>query len=689
MDDPLGLGGFNPSPMAGYRAPAKKAGPQKKKKSFLEDMISVGGSAGGAAGGLALGAAAGSVVPVVGTAIGGLIGAILGGAGGGALGQRVENSVVGDDLNKDVLQEGLLGGVGSVGPIRALTVGKALATGAGKQGVERAITATPIRDALRGVGKKGADTAKTTATGRLAESGNRALLRQYGTIDKPTTRTTNPLETVTQLSNLGITKPADAERVAAAITGSEGLLNQQVTRAVGNAADVDTSTLRRVFDDALDSYGLVDKDRASLQKVFDAQLKRVSGGARGSLNPKVNPTDALDMMKAIEKRMANLQGKGGNYRLSTPEREDQAAVLRLVRDELQDQIYQGAGANRNIGALLTPELRDNLVNLMPNNPKWQGYVDDTVMKSGDIGSLRSAQAPFVRIRNIIDNADANSIGAVGRASQLASGGGIRNAVVDAASNVAINPASRGYAAMTRGVTGRAGGVPGNSPLTPRGAATRAGLIGAAFSSGDAETPAPMEFDDPAMFTEEQATQETTNPFGVSSDEVAQLMMVALANGDNDGLKQLKTLYDLVGEYENNSATGGKNLTSQQATAVSKSDTALSALDRLENLYSNAGGGGRVEGTVAGLLGGLGANANAKAYNDQLAAVARYMGRAMGETGAGSDADAAAFISRLPKLTDTQEEARIKLEELRAMLSDSRKNLLYYGGGGADEAAAEL
>jgi hypothetical protein len=667
-----------------YFKSQRKTAPAKKKKGFWTDQISTGGSLGGAAAGAAGGAALGSVVPIAGTALGGLIGAVLGGAAGAVGGQAVENKVSGDNLGKDLLMEGLIGGATSIGPLQALKLAKGvggIARGAAPGGVAISKAAT-------------GDTLKTSLGQRIAESGNKALASQYGTISKPVARSTNPTKTVGELAQMGITKPTDAERIASQITGPDGILNQQVAKAVGGAAPVDTSTLRRVFSDALDNNGIVANDRKSLETLFNAQMVKLSGGARGSLDPKVNPTDALDMMKAFEKRIANLSGKGDNYRLSTPERVDQAGVLRLVKDELEDQLYQGAGANKQVAGLMTPELRERLVSLMPGNKAWVRNVDENIMKAGDIGALRSAQAPFVRMRKIIDEGDMNSMTFGGRTGNMASGQGIKGALLEGAQNMVKNPASRAYAATTRGLSGA--GLPsaagGTSPL---GAATRAGvggsLINALKQQPAAEPEIPELMGDEVLANQEMPVEEQapSNPFGVTREQVAEQMMLAMQNGDAKGYSQLENLYKLVDDYEkeNAQAGGGKKLTSQQATAVSKTATATNALDRLEQLYGGAGGGGRAQGTVAGIMGAVGGNASARAYNDQLASTARFMGRAMGETGAGSDADAAAFIARLPRLTDTPEEARIKLAELRALLEDSRKNLIYYGGGATEEEPA--
>lgn len=663
---------------------------KKKDKGFLVDSISAGGGMAGAAAGAAGGAALGSIVPGVGTVIGGLLGAVLGGAGGSAGGQVLENKVAGDDLMTGVGQEALLGGVTSIGPVRALTLGKALATGAGKEGIEKAITATPVRDFVKrktGIGA-GDDVLKTSMAGKVQEAGNKALLDQYGTISKPVARVTRPMDTVSELANVGITKPMDAERIASAVTGSSGILNRQVAKAVGDARAVDTSTLRQVFSDSLDNYGIVDKDRKSLQTLFDAQMKRISGGARGSLDPKVNPTEALDMMKSIEKRIANLEGRGGNYRLSTPERGDQANVLRLVRDELEDQIYRGAGANDNLQTLLTPQLREELVSLMPKNAKWAKYVDDNIMKATDVSALRSAQRPFVNISQIINEADTNAMTFGGRSGNATLEGSIPSMVARGTINAVRNPVARAGAAVSRRATNTNLGSGGVTPMNSAGRVLAGNTLMSALNQQPQEAPidAPAlegELMDPGMA---ETAMQPTNQFGVTSQQLQQAMMAALMNNDKEAFQQLQAMSELVAASE---ASSAPQLNSTQAASVSKAATAVSALDRLEQLFGNAGGGGLIQGGIAGALGAVNLNNEARTYNNQLAATARLLGRAMGETGAGSDADAQAFISMLPQLTDSPEVAQMKLAELRARLQDSQNNLLYYGGGASEQAQGAI
>ena len=141
-------------------------------------------------------------------------------------------------------------------------------------------------------------------------------------------------------------------------------------------------------------------DEKAIRASIDAQLNRLPSRREGSITGLDQPEDVFDTIKALEKRSAELKGKSGNnYRLTTPERGDKAKVLDSITEVLKDRLYGGA----NIEGVLTPEVASELKGLAPKNEKWANYVDNTIMKSGDVGELRSTVAPFVNMGKVIDN----------------------------------------------------------------------------------------------------------------------------------------------------------------------------------------------------------------------------------------------------------------------------------------------
>lgn len=243
---------------------------------------------------------------------------------------------------------------------------------------------------------------KTSAAGQLRLKAAQALLDQYGTIDKPMARSANALENVQKVADAGFVKPADVENIINNITGANGKVTKLTQKLVSNAKPVDTSSnISKIIDEQIALNGLSGtSDEKAIRASIDAQLNRLPSRREGSITGLDQPEDVFDTIKALEKRSAELKGKSGNnYRLTTPERGDKAKVLDSITEVLKDRLYGGA----NIEGVLTPEVASELKGLAPKNEKWANYVDNTIMKSGDVGELRSTVAPFVNMGKVIDN----------------------------------------------------------------------------------------------------------------------------------------------------------------------------------------------------------------------------------------------------------------------------------------------
>lgn len=243
---------------------------------------------------------------------------------------------------------------------------------------------------------------KTSTAGQLRLKAAQALLDQYGTIDKPMARSANALENVQRVADAGFVKPADVENIINSITGANGKVTKLTQKLVSTAKPVDTSSdINKIIDEQIALNGLSGtSDEKAIRASIDAQLNRLPSRREGSITRLDQPEDVFDTIKALEKRSAELKGKSGNnYRMTTPERGDKAKVLDSITDVLKDRLYGGA----NIEGVLTPEVASELKSLAPKNDKWANYVDNTIMKAGDVGELRNTVAPFVNMGKIIDN----------------------------------------------------------------------------------------------------------------------------------------------------------------------------------------------------------------------------------------------------------------------------------------------
>ena len=242
----------------------------------------------------------------------------------------------------------------------------------------------------------------TSMAGQLRKRSAEKLLDQYGTIDKPMARSANAIENVQRVADAGFEKPADVEKMIGYITGDGGKVTKLTRQLVTTAKPVNTfDGLDSMIDDQIALHGLVDSDAKSVRSTLEAQFNRLPSRREGSVSYTDNAEDVFDVVKALEKRSADLKGKSGNnYRTTTPERADKAAVLDAVAEVLKDRIYSGAAP---MDKILTPEVRQDLINYAPKNKKWQNYVDNTIMKARDIGELRSSVAPFVNMGKVIEN----------------------------------------------------------------------------------------------------------------------------------------------------------------------------------------------------------------------------------------------------------------------------------------------
>lgn len=229
-----------------------------------------------------------------------------------------------------------------------------------------------------------------------------ALLDQYGTIDKPMARSANALENVQKVADAGFTKPGEVEDIIGKVTGSNGKVSKMTQTLVNTAQPVDTTTdISRIVDEQIALNGLAETSEGkAVKKTIEAQLNKLESRRNGSITGMDNPEDVFDVIKSLESRSANLKGKSGNnYRLTTPERSDQAAVIDSVTEILKDRLYSGA----DISKVLTAENAAELKSFAPKNQQWADYVDNTIMKSRDVGELRSTMAPFVNMGKVIDN----------------------------------------------------------------------------------------------------------------------------------------------------------------------------------------------------------------------------------------------------------------------------------------------
>lgn len=687
-----------------YKMTGQKPKQTRGRGGTLTSLIQEGGALGGATYGASLGSALGPLGTLAGAGIGGFLGSL----GGGLTESKIRDDKY--DLGSNLGEAGI-DAILSAGPIKLAKAGKgALAARKAGVGLEQALLSGVEKNvAKQAAGKKvgsklvnNSGTAmseagtilKTSLEGKAKTLGNKALASQYGTIGKNVARETSPLETISKLADYGITKPKDAEFIASSITGSSGVLSKAVAKAAEGSGPVQTRGLVGVMQKAITENGLVDKDAKSVRNVIQAQLKAIREGGN-------TPQAALKSIRNLEKRAANLQGKGGNYRLSTPERIDQANVLRSVKNEIEERLYKTAGANDNLPKVLTPKLRENLLALRPNNKAWQNFVDEQVMKSKDVRSLRSLQAPFVRVSKIIDEGDVNALTFGGR--MTGGSGSLGSKLLDASTEVLRNPAARAVSKPLRsaeqsalvnrasqlkgplGIAGRVGGYNALGAITQPTVDQSSGPNSTdqmynANPMANSDTNMPMSSDMMSTQYQNQAGDPSTS--ATQPQDIGRQIQMLTAQAQIEVLQQGGSLKDAeqigamvpllfqaqgidISQYSSQ-GSGQKPLSDTAISTINDGTTALGLLDTIENtVLSNS-----QNGPIAGRLGRANPyNTSAQTFEAEAMQAAQLIGRFL-EGGKLAEGDIARYRKLLPTITDTDATAQNKIASLRQLLSQN-------------------
>lgn len=579
--DILGTGGYVPS--SGLQP--KKA--VKKKKNFLQDQISTGGSLAGALGGGAVGTA---ILPGIGT----LVGALLGGAAGGAGGQVAENAIVGDSLNNDVASEALWGGVTALPFGAATKIGKAgltLAKGLGGESSRAAAkgllneagvkTMTPgavkkltLSDALKDAPAQAAaerlslqPSLSQRLGGKLSGAADDLAVKQFRL-------------TPTQLTNFKTKFGEDAG---------------QTIRKYGftSADDVTTkgiNPLQEQFDTLVKNAGDISKE--ALQKNFSDTVAKLKGA---------NSTTNQQIGISLENEVSNLLAKYGD---TIP-----ANKINDIRREFDSLVnYTNKAADPNKYGV---------------NKRVADVLRKTLQDADSTGKLKDVGNEISKLRQLSDNVAKQ--GELGRGSLpmgliqvLSSGaggvvGGVPGALGGAAMAAAVNSGAGRRALMTavdKGVTKLSSEAPKGIGQSLRQAAARVGGIGATRALTSPEDQSLSDLNSAGNNTNAQnittapainpmmtsnmdssyaQSQEASNPLGYSSAQIGQALMAAYADGNSTAAKQLEGMYQLATEFEQAQmkASESPKLSAESSKVIANANSGLQSLDALESMLAQS------------------------------------------------------------------------------------------------------
>lgn len=510
----------------------------------------------------------------------------------------------------------------------------------------------------------------------------------------------NPAEILGSINQrTGLTKMDDMAQVAKGVTGQDGAFSELTRNAVGNIPGVDIGDLRNIGADILQNRAplITGKQKDSLLDSFKNTGVMVRGGASGSLNPLADPSAALDASRNFRAMASDITK---SPTVSAKDRQ-LANVYNDLAKNIEGSIYKSPGIDEGL-KLAAPDRAADLLRAAENAPtraqaKAYRRLAEEIKGIGDVKSLRTAQKDFVNLSKV-DEATARA--QAGAGAQLGDQMQGLGKIAQKPTNLiamplnAATPAVGGLitkAGRALQGTGSGGGMLSN-PLV-RFLAPQAGVrLGAdVLGLRGGEEAAATLLDNPAVDAGSilggasgiGAKSGQSSPQSMYSRENAAMdIQNDLQRTGGENMEKYLKLYEFMNPEDK---TGKANATTQKALAQSKNADAT--LGQLEAMLKQAGGaGGPVGGNVSSFFGGLGMNNNAKAYNDLASGSVTQIAKALGETGAMSDADRVAYANLIPRITDTPEVAQAKFAALRERMATAQSSALQYGAGSGIEDA---
>ena len=618
---------------------SKNAKAAQPKGNFLSSLLPTGGGIGGALGGAAAGAALGSVVPIVGTGIGGLLGAILGGAGGSAAGKVGQNAIEGEaDLGKGVAGEALLGGLTSTPLTAGLKLAKAgvkVATGIGKTSALQS-----VQEAGRLAIPKLAGGLQAKATNEIAQTaGNTAPQAANGLLGRLQGAATNADATT---SGFGVGKTLNGSTITP--SRSTELLDFARTNGVNAGTPLSQATA---------AQGLLNRTTGELDSTLNSinrlvgkdEIAAITANAGAKVAEDATITGATKTLDKFATKIANAKD---------------IKSLEAIRKEADNIAFTQKGAGKTSAAAQARSVRES--------------IDEAITALSP--EYKATKGAYVNSRDVLELASKNAGSSKGGLNLL--GNNIGSQVIPGAISKATNLASSAGSRLMPS----AGSATGQGVF---GAGVRESLLGARPELSQQAAP---ELDASGLTAEDYAQLQTnplfagsglggdttdsmaggatapSNPFGISLQDVAGQLQVAIQKGDTKGYATLSDLYDKINDYETSAAKTTKPLSAEGSKTAAITQAGLASLGQLEGISS---GSGVPLGTIVGgrnLLGGLGANLlGTSSYDAAADNVADAMVRL--RTGAAATKEELQLYKQLlPQAFDSEEVKAQKIQAVR-------------------------
>lgn len=575
------------------------------------------------------------------------------------------------------------------------------------------------------MGKKSFTDAKNSKVIKNERKIQEEIINQFNPVGQPTIRATKPRETFYNLYNDMGLSGADQIRQAVHYAEPGELIPTMIREAAGRAGVVDMTDAQSLVSDLkLNKRQNYDKVLNVVQDIIDSTPSTITGNKNG--------VDALQLQRALEQAASDAEGSNGTYHIGSNLVDATTAQnLRRVAKAIGDNLDKAVTENNGVAYVQNKYAKEiqQMRESQPKNTKWQNFVDDNISGANTVKDLRSAIKDLTRASIYINDGD-DRYGSVG--SNMARGGaniptsktGMVNRVVNdvvskisstpQATNIKLKRAEKAIAKNSdASATAKQGlGTKLFNAINPKGRNNmnqetngapkvrypQSQVLWNTINRVTDTTGTPVENVQEAEIvpttgadttgTMNAATAQTAMPNSNQegyffpptgdqwSDMLSQAMVRASEAGDTKALAELYDMYQTqASKLSKNGSGTTSNLNTTQQTQMAKLDAAGNAIDELESLFQNAGGGkGPIAGNLQSLAGDWGWDSNARTYNQLSEGLVNQIAQAIGKTDSlNTEGEVKRALQLIPQLTDDATTANNKLEELRRMLSTTKQS----------------
>lgn len=287
------------------------------------------------------------------------------------------------------------------------------------------------------------------------------VLDQYGTT-RISDRVNGINDAIMEVADLGLTRRADIDGFANAITGKDGEVSKIIRKSL-NSAGKTNGRLDISMDDVYNAVGAGEGAQKQIKSFFTDKGKKYTVDQNGNMSR----MDMYDFGKELEKEAYRMIDRG--ERLQNDQTLRYGQGLRILGEEYINKATDGVDIKANINV-------NKLKNILPGNEKWAAKVDDFANNARTIQDARSFIAAPTKMALLGQAAEFNqntfgaNMGDMGRdAGRAIRAGTSRNPAIavgqivaekaltsDAAKQKAIGNAVKGYQNIEAGGTGKTG-----------------------------------------------------------------------------------------------------------------------------------------------------------------------------------------------------------------------------------------